>query len=97
MAVECLIAACWDDFGVQGRSDDQRDFLDAESLTGHLLKAGSVFGCLASHRRELFPNEMFGDLVLSGRRRPSVPAEVMAAVITLQTCMGSPMARPWMR
>jgi IS5 family transposase len=83
-----LIAGCWDDFGVQGRSDDQREILDAESVTGHLLKSGSVFGFLASHRRELFPDEVFGDLFPSGRGRPSVPADVMAAVITLQALHG---------
>ncbi len=73
---------------MQGRSDDQREILDAESVTGHLLKAGSVFGFLAAHRRELFPDELFGDLFPSGRGRPSVPADVMAAVITLQALHG---------
>jgi IS5 family transposase len=73
---------------VQGRSDDQREILDAESVTGHLLKAGSVFGFLAAHRRELFLDEMFTDLFPSGRGRPSVPADVMAAVITLQALHG---------
>jgi IS5 family transposase len=73
---------------VQGRSDDQREILDAESVTGHLLKAGSVFGFLAAHRRELFPDELFADLFPSGRGRPSVPADVMAAVITLQALHG---------
>ena len=57
-------------------------------MTGHLLKAGSVFGFLASHRRELFPDEMFVDLFPSGRGRPSVPADVMASVITLQALHG---------
>jgi IS5 family transposase len=62
--------------------------LDAESVAGHLLKAGSVFGFLAVHRRELFPDVMFGDLFPTGRGRPSVPADVMAAVITLQALHG---------
>jgi IS5 family transposase len=73
---------------VQGRSDGQREILDAESVTGHLLKAGSVFGFLAGHRRELFPDEMFADLFPTGRGRPSVPADVMASVITLQALHG---------
>ncbi len=47
-----------------------------------------MFGFLALHRRELFPDEMFGDLFPSGRGRPSVPADVMAAVITLQALHG---------
>jgi hypothetical protein len=75
-------------FGVQGRSDDQREILDAEALAGHLLKAGSVFGFLAADRRELFPDEMSADLFPTGRSYPSVAADVMAAVITLQPLHG---------
>lgn len=47
-----------------------------------------MFGFLATHRRELFPDELFVDLFPSGRGRPSVPADVMAAVITLQALHG---------
>ena len=79
-----MIAILRDVLSVQGRSDVQRELLDAESVAGHLLKAGSVFGFLAAHRQELFPDEMFADLFPTGRGRPSVPADVMAAVITLQ-------------
>jgi IS5 family transposase len=74
--------------GVQGRSDDQRELLDAESVAGHLLKKDSVFAFLAAHRDELFPEEMFADLFPARRGRPSVPAEVMASVITLQALHG---------
>jgi IS5 family transposase len=77
-----------DDWWVQGRSDDQREFLDAESVAGHLLKGDSVFAFLAAHRSELFPEVMFADLFPSRRGRPSVPAEVMASVITLQALHG---------
>ena len=73
---------------MQGRSDDQRELLDAESVAGHLLKGDSVFAFLAAHRHELFPEEMFADLFPSRRGRPSVPAEVMASVITLQALHG---------
>lgn len=59
-----------------------------ESVAGHLLKPGSVFAFLAGHRRELFPDEMFADLFPTRRGRPSVPADVMAAVITLQALHG---------
>jgi IS5 family transposase len=83
-----LIAVIRDDCWVQGRSDEQRELLDAESVAGHLLKSGSVFGFLAVHRRELFPDEMFADLFPTGRGRPSVPSDVMAAVITLQALHG---------
>ena len=70
---------------MQGRSEDQRDLLDVESVAGHLLPAGSVFAFLAEHRRRLFPDAMFEDLFPSGRGRPSVPPDVMASVIVLQT------------
>lgn len=73
---------------MQGRSDDQRELLDAESVAGHLLKSDSMFAFLAAHRSELFPEAMFADLFPSGRGRPSVPAEVMASVITLQALHG---------
>ena len=88
MAVGRLAGIFRDDFSVQGRSDDQRELLDAESVAGHLLKADSVFGFLSAHRRELFPDEMFADLFPTGRGRPSVPADVMASVITLQALQG---------
>jgi IS5 family transposase len=77
-----------DDLWVLGRSEDQRALLDVESVAGHLLKPGSVFAFLAGHRRELFPDELFADLFASGRGRPSVPADVMASVITLQALHG---------
>ena len=73
---------------MQGRCQDQRELLDAESVVGHLVKPGSVFGFLAEHRRRLFPDELFADLFPSGRGRPSVPADVMASVIVLQTLHG---------
>ena len=57
-------------------------------MAGHLLKADSVFAFLAAHRDALFPEEMFADLFPSRRGRPSVPAEVMASVITLQALHG---------
>src|SRR5947209_3952061 len=73
---------------MQGRAPDQRDLLDVESVAGHLLKPGSVFAFLASHRRALFPDGMFADLFPSGSGRPSVPADVMATVILLQALQG---------
>ena len=69
---------------MQGRSEEQRELLDVESVAGHLLPAGSVFAFLAEHRRALFPDAMFADLFPSGRGRPSVPADVVATVLVLQ-------------
>jgi hypothetical protein len=82
-----LITIGWKDRWVQGRADPQREILDVESVAGHLLPAGGVFAFLAGHRRELFPEEMFADLFKPGGR-PSVPAEVIASVIVLQTLNG---------
>jgi hypothetical protein len=73
---------------MQGRADGQRELLDAESVAGHLLAPGSVFGFLAEHRGSLFPDELFADLFTSARGRPSVPADVVATVIVLQTLHG---------
>lgn len=73
---------------MQGRSEDQRELLDAESVVGHLIKPGSVFAFLAEHRKALFPDQLFADLFPSQRGRPSVPADVMASVIVLQTLHG---------
>ena len=70
---------------MQGRDDGQRQLLDVEALAGHLLPAGPVFAFLAEHRHELFPDDAFEDLFPSGRARPSVPADVIAAVMVLQT------------
>jgi Transposase DDE domain/Transposase domain (DUF772) len=73
---------------VQGASDPQRDLLDVESVAGHLLPAGSVFAFLAEHRGRLFPASMFGDLFPSGRGRPSLPPDLVAAVLVLQALHG---------
>jgi hypothetical protein len=66
----------------------QRELLDVESIAGHLLVPGSVFAFLAEHRHRLFPAELFADLFPSGRGRPSIPPEVVASVIVLQTLHG---------
>jgi Transposase DDE domain/Transposase domain (DUF772) len=73
---------------VQGRADPQREILDVESVAGHLLHAGGMFAFLAGHRRELFPDELFADLFPSRRGRPSIPADVVASVLVLQTLHG---------
>ncbi|HEU5456233.1 MAG TPA: IS1182 family transposase [Nocardioides sp.] len=73
---------------MQGSSDRQQDLWNVGSVAGHLLPAGSVFAFLAEHRQELFPEDMFADLFPSGRGRPSLPADVAASVIVLQTLHG---------
>ena len=74
--------------GMQGRSDRDRELLDAAALCRHLVADESVHAFLADHRVRLFPDEMFGDLFLSGRGRPSVPGDVIATVMVLQALEG---------
>jgi IS5 family transposase len=74
--------------GVQGSSDPNRELLDAQALVGHLVSAGTVYAFLAEHRWRLFPDELFADLFGSGRGRPSVPADVIATVLVLQSLEG---------
>ena len=62
--------------------------MDAESSLGRLLPSGSVYAFLSEHRRELFPDAMFADLFPSPVGRPSVPADVVAAVLVLQALEG---------
>src|SRR5215217_4974319 len=73
---------------MQGTSPAQHGVMDAESWLGGLLPSGSVYAFLAEHRRELFPDAMFADLFPSGLGRPSVPADVVAAVLVLQALEG---------
>jgi IS5 family transposase len=73
---------------MQGKSDPNVELLDAAALCRHLVADDSVHAFLADHRGDLFPDEMFADLFRSGRGRPSVPADVIATVMVLQSLEG---------
>jgi len=73
---------------MQGRSDPNRELLDAAALCRQLVPDGGVEAFLADHRRELFGDELFADLFPSGRGRPSIPADVIATVMVLQALEG---------
>jgi IS5 family transposase len=73
---------------MQGKSDPNREFLDAAALCRQLVAEGSVEAFLADHRRELFGDELFADLFPSGRGRPSILADVVATVMVLQALEG---------
>jgi IS5 family transposase len=73
---------------MQGKSDPNRELLDAAALCRQLVRAGSVEAFLADHRHELFPDALFADLFPSGRGRPSIPADVIATVMVLQALEG---------
>jgi hypothetical protein len=70
---------------VQGVERADRKLLDAAALVGHLVPEGGMFWFLATHRGELFADQEFADLFPSGRGRPSLPAPVAAAILTLQS------------
>src|SRR5438445_515524 len=73
---------------MQGKGDPNRELLDAAALCRVLVPEGSVEAFLADHRHELFPDEFFADLFRSGRGRPSIPADVVATVMVLQSLEG---------
>ena len=62
--------------------------MDAASWCRHLVPDGSVYAFLADHRHQLFPPELFADVVRQGGGHPSVPAEVVATVMVLQALEG---------
>ncbi|MGW3728705.1 IS1182 family transposase [Streptomyces sp. NPDC000851] len=53
-----------------------------------LIPAGSVFAFLAEHREALFPPSMFADMYPSANGRPSLPPQVLAATVVLQSLQG---------
>jgi IS5 family transposase len=62
--------------------------MDAASWCRHLVPDGSVYAFLADHRHQLFPSELFTDVVRQGGGHSSVPAEVVATVMVLQALEG---------
>lgn len=73
---------------MQGSSRLDRTLLDASALCRHLLGEGSVHAFLAEHRAVVFPDSLFEDLFPTNRGRPSVPADVVATVMVLQSLEG---------
>ena len=69
---------------MQGRTRLDRELLDAEAMAGHLVPPGSVFAFLAEHRAELFPDSFTADLFPSRTGRPSLPADLVGAVLVLK-------------
>lgn len=70
---------------MQGTGNPDPELLDARALVGHLVPAGSVYAFLAEHRHEIFPPELFEDLFPARTGRPSLPGEIAASVLVLQT------------
>ncbi len=83
----------WDDLVMQGHARMDRELLDAEMIAGHLVPAGSVFAFLAEHRQELFPESFTADLFPSRTGRPSLPADLVGAVLVLKELHDLPIRR----
>ncbi|MFD5574260.1 transposase, partial [Streptomyces cadmiisoli] len=47
-----------------------------------------MFAFLAEHREALFPPSMFADMYPSSNGRPSLPPQVLAATVVLQSLQG---------
>jgi IS5 family transposase len=73
---------------MQGKSNPDRQMLDAAAFCRGLVEDGTVYAFLADHRAELFKDEDFADLFPSGRGRPSIPVDVICSVMVLQALEG---------
>src|ERR1039458_2714845 len=73
---------------MQGKSNPDRQMLDAAAFCRGLVEEGTVYSFLADHRNELFKDEDFADLFPSGKGRPSVPAVLVCSVMVLQALEG---------
>ncbi|MFI9274157.1 IS1182 family transposase [Kitasatospora sp. NPDC052896] len=73
---------------MQGKWDGELVGLDVWETCRELIPVGSVFAFLAEHRETLFPGSMFADMYPSANGRPSMPPQVLAATIVLQSLHG---------
>jgi IS5 family transposase len=85
LAISCPTDKNW---FVQGKSNPDRQMLDAAAFCRGLVEEGTVYSFLADHRNELFKDEDFADLFPSGKGRPSVPAVLVCSVMVLQALEG---------
>jgi hypothetical protein len=69
---------------MQGFTPMGRDLWDAQEVAGGLVAKGSVFAFLAVHRQELFDEAFTADLFPSRTGRPSLPADLIGAVLVLK-------------
>ena len=73
---------------MQGKTDSNRQMLDAAVFCRGLVEDGTIYAFLADHRNELFKEEDFADLFPTGRGRPSIPAVLVCSVMVLQALEG---------
>jgi hypothetical protein len=73
---------------MQGKWSGELVGPDVWQTCRELIPAGSVFAFLAEHRQVVFPGAMFADMYPSANGRPSMPPQVLAAAMVLQTLYG---------
>lgn len=74
--------------GMQGEWAGETVGPDVWETCRELIPVGSVFAFLAEHREVLFPPGMFVDMYPSSNGRPSLPPQVLAATVVLQSLHG---------
>jgi IS5 family transposase len=73
---------------MQGHWTGQPVGPDVWAICRDLIPSGSVFAFLAEHRDALFPAAMFADMYPSPNGRPSMPPQILATALLLQTLHG---------
>ncbi|MEV4383139.1 IS1182 family transposase [Streptosporangium sp. NPDC049644] len=73
---------------MQGQWTGQPVGPDVWATCRELIPPGSVFAFLAEHRDALFPAAMFTDMYPSPNGRPSMPPQILATAVLLQTLHG---------
>ncbi|WP_327412293.1 IS1182 family transposase [Streptomyces sp. NBC_01233] len=73
---------------MQGEWDGESVGEDVWETCRELIPAGGVFAFLAEHRGVLFPGSMFADMYPSTNGRPSLPPQVLAVTVVLQSLHG---------
>jgi transposase len=71
-----------------GTRGPQRGLFEADTLYADFVGRDTFYGWLATQRGELFPDELFLGLYISGWGRPSVPPSLLATALVLQTYDG---------
>src|SRR4029453_5285976 len=74
--------------GMQGERAGEPAGPDVWEMCRELIPAGSGFAFLGVPRGGVFPAEMFADMYPSPNGRPSLPPQVLAAVVVLQALHG---------
>ena len=73
---------------MQGVSRGSGGLFGVAEIAPGLVESDSIYALLAEHRDVLFGDEMWADLFVAGRGRPSVPGPVIGVAMVLQALEG---------